>query len=128
MQPAPSVSTNGYNNGFYNQPPAAPYPSQGGMRFDNHGFGNANDSTSFDPDERQIRALLKQNLKNFEFNGAVDFDRLYNELRMADRNQSGVLNRQQVEEVVYKVRIPIQRSLIFQILEKHCRADGKVYR
>ena len=82
----------------------------------------------FDPDERQIRVLLKQNLKNFDLTGTIDFDRLTRELSMVDRNQSGVLNRQQIEEVVYKVRIPFQRSLIFQILEKHCRAYSSLYK
>ena len=32
------------------------------------------------------------------------------------------------KEVVYKVRIPLQRSLIFQILEKHCRAYLRFYK
>jgi len=85
------------------------------------------DEEKFDPDERQIRVLLKQNLKNFDLNGTIDFDRLTRELSNVDRNQSGVLNRQQIEEVVYKVRIPFQRSLIYQILEKHCRAYSTLY-
>ena len=88
---------------------------------------NVNLDEQFDPDERQIRALLKQNLKNFDLNGTIDFDKLTRELANADRNQSGVLNRQQIEEVVYKVRLPIQRSLIYQILEKHCRAYSRLY-
>ncbi|UJR27822.1 hypothetical protein I4U23_009090 [Adineta vaga] len=128
MQPESNFNMNGYNNGFYNQSSNIQYPYQTGMRFDNNGLSSYDEQTSFDPDERQIRILLKQNLKNYEFNGTLDFDKLYNELRMADRNQSGVLNRQQIEEVVYKVRIPIQRSLIFQILEKHCRANPSFYR
>jgi hypothetical protein len=106
-------------NGYYNQPLNLPNQYQTGMKFDN---GN------FDPDERQIRILLKQNLKTLQMNGSVDFDKLYNELQRADRNQTGVLNRQQIEEGVYKVRIPLQRSLIFQILEKHCRAYARLYR
>ena len=61
-------------------------------------------------------------------NGSIDFDKLTRELESVDRNQSGVLNRQQIEEVVYKVRIPIQRSLIFQILERHCRAYSRLYK
>jgi len=81
----------------------------------------------FDPDERQIRVLLKQNLKNFDLTGTIDFDRLTRELSQVDRNQSGILNRQQIEEVVYKVRIPFQRSLIYQILEKHCRSSPRLY-
>ncbi len=94
------------------------------MRF-NDNVGNNDD---FDPDERQVRVLLKQNLNFYDMNGTIDFDKLYRELITADRNQSGVLNRQQIEEVVYKVRIPLQRSLIFQILEKHCRAYSRLYR
>lgn len=86
------------------------------------------DSDKFDPDERQIRVLLKQNLKNFDVTGTIDFDKLTRELQHVDRNQSGVLNRQQIEEVVYKVRIPLQRSLIYQILEKHCRAYSSLYK
>lgn len=81
----------------------------------------------FDPDERQIRVLLKQNLKNFDLSGTIDFDKLTRELSQVDRNQSGILNRQQIEEVVYKVRIPFQRSLIYQILEKHCRSSARLY-
>ena len=73
------------------------------------------DNEDFDPDERQVRVLLKQNLKFFDMNGSIDFDKLYHELKLADKNQSGVLNRQQIEEVVYKVRIPIQRSVLYQI-------------
>ena len=87
-----------------------------------------NDDGVFDPDERQIRILLKQSLQNFDLTGSIDFDRLVRELNVADRNQSGILNRQQIEEVVYRVRIPLQRSLIFQILEKHCRAYAKLYK
>ncbi len=86
------------------------------------------ENESFDPDERQMRVLLKQNLKFFELNGTIDFEKLHRELKSADRNQSGVLNRQQIEEVVYKVRIPLQRTLIYQILEKHCRAYSRLYR
>lgn len=67
-------------------------------------------------------------MKYFDVNGAVDFDKLYREFKIADRNQTGVLNRQQIEEVIYKVRIPLQRSLLFQILEKHCRAYLRLYR
>lgn len=92
------------------------------------GNGIADDDNNFDPDERQMRILLKQNLKYFDINGTIDFEKLSRELNHADRNQSGFLNRQQIEEVVYKVRIPIQRSLIFQILEKHCRAFASLYR
>ncbi|CAF3667299.1 unnamed protein product [Rotaria sordida] len=87
----------------------------------------SNDNDQFDPDERQIRVLLKQNLKQFDLSGTIDFDKLTHELNNVDRNQSGVLNRQQIEEVVYKVRIPFQRSLIYQILEKHCRVSPKLY-
>ena len=86
------------------------------------------DDEQFDPDERQIRILLKQNLKHFDMNGTIDFDKLTRELQTVDRNQGGVLNRQQIEEVVYKVRIPFQRSLIYAILEKHCRASSKLYK
>jgi hypothetical protein len=89
---------------------------------------NGDDNENFDPDERQVRVLLKQNLKYFDTNGSIDFDKLYRELKLADRNQSGVLNRQQIEEVVYKVRIPIQRSILFQILERHCKAYSRLYR
>jgi len=88
---------------------------------------NLNDDDIFDPDERQIRILLKQNLKQFDLSGTIDFDKLTRELQNVDRNHSGILNRQQIEEVVYKVRIPLQRSLIYQILEKHCRAYPKLY-
>ncbi|CAF0878807.1 unnamed protein product [Adineta steineri] len=109
-------------NGFYNQPLNQQNPYQTGMRVDNK------DDGSFDPDERQIRNLLKQNIKNIEYNGQIDFNKLYNELRIADRSQTGVLNQHQIEEVVYKVRIPLQRSLIFQILEKHCKAYAKLYK
>ena len=90
--------------------------------------GNASyDDDKFDPDERQIRVLLKQNLKHFDLSGTIDFDKLTRELANVDRNQSGILNRQQIEEVVYKVRLPLQRSLIYQILEKHCRAHTRLY-
>jgi hypothetical protein len=94
------------------------------MRF-NDNVGNNDD---FDPDERQVRVLLKQNLKYFNMNGTIDFDKLYRELKLADKNQSGVLNRQQIEEVIYKVRLPFQRTLIYHILEKHCRAYSSLYR
>ena len=82
----------------------------------------------FDPDETQIRSLLKQDLKQFEHDGTIDFNVLTRELSNADRNQSGILNRQQIEEVIYKVRIPLQRSLIYRILERHCRAYPKLYK
>jgi len=92
-----------------------------------HGGKMSYDDDQFDPDERQIRVLLKQNLKHFDLNGTIDFDKLTRELNAVDRNQSGILNRQQIEEVVYRVRLPLQRSLIFQVLEKHCRAHSKLY-
>jgi hypothetical protein len=88
---------------------------------------NASNDDKFDPDERQIQVLLKQNLKHFELTGTIDFDKLTRELNNVDRNKSGILNRQQIEEVVYRVRLPLQRSLIYQILEKHCRAHSKLY-
>lgn len=93
----------------------------------NGGNNNFNDEDKFDPDERQIRVLLKQNLQHFDLTGTIDFDKLTRELSMVDRNQSGILNRQQIEEVVYKVRLPLQRSLIYAILEKHCRAHARLY-
>ena len=94
-----------------------------------NGVGNfSKTDNKFDPDETQIRNLLKQNLKQFELDGTIDFNKLMNELNNVDRNQSGVLNRQQIEEVVYKVRIPLQRSLTYQILERHCRAYPKLYK
>ena len=98
-----------------------------GMKFGGS-MVNGDDEGNFDPDERQVRALLKQNLKYFDANGTIDFEKLSRELKLADRNQSGVLNRQQIEEVVYKVRLPLQRSLIFQILERHCRAYSRLYK
>ncbi|CAF0961782.1 unnamed protein product [Rotaria sordida] len=101
---------------------------QTGMRFGSSVVNDDDDNESFDPDERQVRILLKQNLKYFDINGAIDFDKLYREFKNTDRNQTGILNRQQIEEVIYKVRIPLQRSLIFQILEKHCRAYLRLYR
>jgi hypothetical protein len=108
------------------QPPPSP---QRQMKSSVSGPGKfVNDDDKFDPDERQIRILLKQNLKQFDLNGTIDFDKLSRELSSTDRNQSGILNRQQIEEVVYKVRIPLQRSLIYQILEKHCRAHTKLYK
>jgi hypothetical protein len=95
--------------------------------FSNNPTNNTDDDV-FDPDERQIRILLKQNFRNFDLSGTIDFDKLTRELHIVDRNQSGILNRQQIEEVVYKVRIPLQRSIIYQILEKHCRAYPKLYK
>ena len=102
-------------------------PSQRETRLSVSNNPNTSDDV-FDPDERQIRILLKQTLKNFELTGTIDFDKLIRELSFVDRNQSGILNRQQIEEVVYKVRLPLQRSLIYQILEKHCRAYPKLYK
>lgn len=92
-------------------------------------FGHEDEQQeAFDPDERRIRVLLKQNLKYFDVDGSIDFEKLTRELRQIDRDQSGLLTRQQIEEVVYKVRIPLQRTLIYQILEKHCKAYLTVYR
>jgi len=113
---------------FRNQQPPPPQQQQQQRNSPpRQNFNNSNDDDKFDPDERQIRILLKQNLKNFELSGTIDFDKLTRELTAVDRNQSGILNRQQIEEVVYKVRITLQRSLIYQILEKHCRAYAKLY-
>ena len=89
---------------------------------------NEDDEEMFDPDERRVRVLLKQNLKYFDVNGSIDFSKLTRELSQVDRDHSGILTRQQIEEVVYKVRIPLQRSIIYQILEKHCKAFPKLYR
>ncbi|CAF0832311.1 unnamed protein product [Rotaria sp. Silwood1] len=111
----------------YGRPPSLPRQYQTQMKFGDSVF-NDDDNERFDPDERQVRVLLKQNLKYFDINGSIDFDKLYREFKNTDRNQTGVLNRQQIEEVIYKVRIPLQRSLIFQILEKHCRAYLRLYK
>jgi hypothetical protein len=119
-----SPKKNGYHN---DQSLSSQKQSQSQMRFGSNSM-NGDDNENFDPDERQVRVLLKQNLKYFDTNGSIDFDKLYRELKLADRNQSGVLNRQQIEEVVYKVRIPIQRSILFQILERHCKAYSRLYR
>ena len=115
------------DNGFYNPFSSAQRQYQRQLKFDNNVI-NDHEHENFDPDERQIRVLLKQNLKYFDISGSIDFDKLYREFTNTDRNQSGVLNRQQIEEVIYKVRIPLQRSLIFQILEKHCRAYLRLYK
>lgn len=111
------------NNGYLDTQRS--YPTR--IRFGNNVI-NDDENGNFDPDERQIRILLKENLKFFNMNGTINFDKLYYELKSADKNQTGFLNRQQIEEVVYKVRIPLQRSLIFQILEKHCRAYSRLYK
>ena len=118
---------NNYNNGSYDRTPSPQKQYQTRIR---SSLTNLTDDgeNSFDPDERLVRVLLKQNLKNFDLNGSIDFDKLYREFKFVDRNQTGVLNRQQIEEVVYKVRIPLQRSLLFQILEKHCRAYLRLYK
>jgi len=113
QQRSVSPQRNGYDTQKQNQTQ---------MRF------NYDNNANFDPDERQVRVLLKQNLKYFNINGTIDFDKLYRELKLADKNQSGLLNRQQIEEVVYKVRLPFQRTLIYQILEKHCKAYSGLYR
>jgi hypothetical protein len=120
-----SSKKNGYDSGYHNRivSPQKQYQTQA-----RYGGNVNNDDESFDPDERQVRVLLKQNLKFFDVNGSIDFDKLSRELNNADRDQTGVLNRQQIEEVVYKVRLPLQRSLIFQILEKHCRAYSRLYK
>ncbi|CAF4853026.1 unnamed protein product [Rotaria sp. Silwood1] len=117
-----SVSPNQYDNQQQQQERNSPQKT---IRPNINQFSN--DNEQFDPDERQIRVLLKQNLKHFDLSGTIDFDKLTHELNNVDRNQSGVLNRQQIEEVVYKVRIPLQRSLIYQILEKHCRVSPRLY-
>ncbi|CAF2421699.1 unnamed protein product [Rotaria sp. Silwood2] len=127
QQQSLSQKNNYYDNDSYSRHSSLPRQYQTQMRFGGS-VVNDNDNESFDPDERQVRVLLKQNLKYFDINGSIDFDKLYREFKIADRNQTGVLNRQQIEEVIYKVRIPLQRSLIFQILEKHCRAYLRLYK
>ena len=89
---------------------------------------NDDEDEAFDPDERQLRVLLRQNLTPLDAETSMDVDKLTRELDLIDRNNSGLLNRQQIEEAVYKVRGPLQRTLIFQILEKHCRASPGIYR
>ena len=89
---------------------------------------NDDEDEAFDPDERQVRVLLRQNLAQLDADTSIDFDKLTRELDLIDRNRSGLLNRQQIEEAIYKVRVPLQRTLTFQILEKHCRASPGIYR
>jgi hypothetical protein len=89
---------------------------------------NDGEDEAFDPDERQLRVLLRQNLAHLDAETSIDFDKLTRELDLIDRNRGGLLNRQQIEEAVYKVRVPLQRTLTFQILEKHCRASPGIYR
>ncbi|CAF0956004.1 unnamed protein product [Adineta steineri] len=103
------------------------HPQQQQQQMVSNGSNFSKSNDKFDPDESQIRLLLKQNLKQFEHDGTIDFDKLTRELSSVDRSQSGILNRQQIEEVIYKVRIPLQRSLTYQILERHCRAYPKLY-
>ncbi|CAF3473955.1 unnamed protein product [Rotaria socialis] len=127
QQRNPNSRSSNSNNGSYNRTPSPQKQYQTRIQ---SSLTNLTDDgeRNFDPDERLVRLLLRQNLRSFELNGSIDFDKLYRELKAVDRNQTGVLNRQQIEEVVYKVRIPLQRSLLFQILEKHCRAYLRLYK
>jgi len=94
-------------------------------------YGENIDSTrldpSYDPDEQAILHLMHENMKDWNKSVKLDTDKLRKEFYEIDYMKKFVLNQKQIEDVLYRNRIPIQRSLIYQITEKYCKVSTGLY-
>lgn len=82
----------------------------------------------YDPDEQAILRLMHENMREWDQINLFNNENLRMKFFEADPNQSYIFNQSQIEDVLYRNRIPIQRSLIYQILEKYCKISSGFYR
>ncbi|CAF0759039.1 unnamed protein product [Brachionus calyciflorus] len=82
----------------------------------------------YDPDEQAILRLMHENMRDWDQVNLLDTDNLRRKFYEIDPYNRYILTQREIEDVVYKNRIPIQRSLIFQILERYCKAAVSQYR
>ena len=111
-------------------------------------FESNNRGEKYDPDEQAILRLMHENMREWDQVNLINCDNLrrkfyeidpYNRYILTQREvclnknsmQLNVLfemNFFKIEDVCYRNRIPIQRSLTFQILEKYCKVATGQYR
>lgn len=82
----------------------------------------------YDPDEQAILRLMHENMREWDQVNLIDCDNLRRKFYEADRNNRYILSQSEIEDVCYRNRVPIQRSLTFQILEKYCKVATGQYR
>lgn len=108
------------NNMYQEQMPYQAPPANMGLEQDTSG--------KYDPDEQAILRLMHENMREWDQINLVNCDHLRRKFYQADRNQSYILSQSEIEDVCYRNRVPIQRSLTFQILEKYCKVTPNRYR
>lgn len=82
----------------------------------------------YDPDEQAILRLMHENMREWDQVNLIDIDQLKRKFYEVDPYNRYILTMREFEDVLYKNRIPIQRSLIFKILEKYCKVSSGQYR
>ncbi|RNA12309.1 hypothetical protein BpHYR1_016564 [Brachionus plicatilis] len=82
----------------------------------------------YDPDEQAILRLMHENMRDWDQVNLIDTDNLRKKFYEIDPYNRYILTQREIEDVVYKNRIPIQRSLIFQILERYCKVAVSQYK
>lgn len=82
----------------------------------------------YDPDEQAILRLMHENMRDWDQINLIDCDNLRKKFYEIDPYNRYILTQREIEDVLYKNRIPIQRSLVFQILEKYCKVATGQYK
>jgi hypothetical protein len=114
---------------------AAGYPPQGGYNQYQQVGGTGmmasprqESGDVYDPDEQAILRQMHENMRDWDQVNLINCDQLRKKFYEIDPYNHYILTQREIEDVVYKNRIPIQRSLIFQILEKYCKVATGQYR
>ena len=90
--------------------------------------GGLNQGETYDPDEQAILIQMHENMRDWDQVNLINCDQLRKKFYEVDPYNRYILTQREIEDVVYKNRIPIQRSLIFQVLEKYCKVATGQYR
>lgn len=82
----------------------------------------------YDPDEQAILRLMHENMREWDQINLINTENLRHKFFDADRRKNYIMSQGEIEDVCYRNRIPIQRSLTFQILEKYCKITTNLYK
>lgn len=82
----------------------------------------------FDPDEQAILRLMHENMREWDTVNLINCDNLRKKFYEIDPYNRYILTQREIEDVLYRERVPIQRSLIYQILEKYCKVATGQYK
>jgi hypothetical protein len=85
-------------------------------------------SGKYDPDEQAILRLMHENMREWDQVNLINTENLRQKFFEADRKKNYIMSQGEIEDVCYRNRIPIQRSLTFQILEKYCKIATNLYK